>query len=235
MSAAERREVSVRERFDECPHTHSLEFGAQGASIWLTGLPAAGKSSLARALIGLLERAGVDCHHLDGDELRKGLCRDLGFDRESRRENVRRAGELAKLLASQRAVSVVSLVSPYARDRDAARALHEGAGLLFIEVWLDTPLAECQRRDPKRLYARSSSGQVKRMTGIDDPYEPPLRPDLVLRPGDGDPWQCALVVFDLFRRRQAGEAAWSTFPSRASSPAAQPRDELQRSRGARVI
>ena len=192
-------------------------WSSAGATVWLTGLPAAGKTSLALELIGLLEQRGIDAHHLDGDALRLGLCADLTFDRESRRENVRRAAELAKLLAAQGAVSVVSLVSPYATDRNAARALHAAAEVAFVEVWLDTPLAECRRRDPKGLYRRSNRGQIKQMTGVDDPYEPPAAPELVLRPDDGDPRQCARLVIEVLGARISGDESHARDPARQFS------------------
>jgi bifunctional enzyme CysN/CysC len=154
-----------------------------GATVWLTGLPAAGKSTLAAALEERLVEAGRPAYLLDGDNLRHGLNGDLGFDRRSRQESVRRTGEVARLLADAGAVAVVSLVSPYAEDRDAARVVHEATGLPFFEVWVDTPLEECERRDPKGLYARARRGELSGMTGIDDPYEAPLRPDLVVPPG----------------------------------------------------
>lgn len=183
---------------------HPLAGG--GATVWITGLPAAGKSSLGRALTDLLTGSGVAVQHLDGDELRKGLCSDLGFDRESRRENVRRVAEVARLLAA-RAVAVVSLVSPFRVDRDAARALHERVGVPFVEVWLDTPLAECERRDPKQLYLRARRGELEHLTGLDDLYEAPANPELVLRPQDGDPGHCARLVLSVLSARLSAAAA----------------------------
>jgi adenylyl-sulfate kinase len=154
--------------------------GSTGLTLWLTGLPAAGKSTIAAAVHGRLAQAGRPACWLDGDRLRAGLNRDLGFDAASRAESVRRTAEVARLFADAGGVAIVSLVSPYACDRDQARDLHERAGLSFHEVWIATPLAECERRDPKGLYARARCGELSGMTGVDDPYEPPAAPDLEL-------------------------------------------------------
>ncbi len=165
------REALPRERRAEL-------LGQHGATVWVTGLPASGKSTLAARLTVYLAECGVPAYRLDGDNLRHGLCGDLGFDHASREENVRRAAEVSRLMSDAGLVTVVSLVSPYASSRATARAIHEDAGLPFLEVWVSTPLAECERRDPKRLYARARRGEVAHMTGIDDPYEPPEAPDV---------------------------------------------------------
>ena len=127
---------------------------------------------------------GHSAYRLDGDNLRHGLNENLGFSAEDRAENVRRTAHAARLLADAGTVAVVSLVSPYAADRQLAREAHEAAGLEFVEIFVDTPLEECERRDPKGLYARARAGEIEGMTGIDDPYEAPASPDLVLHPGD---------------------------------------------------
>jgi len=152
--------------------------GRRGATVWFTGLPASGKSTVAARLVVSLAERGVNAYRLDGDNLRHGLCGDLGFDHHSREENVRRAAEVARLMADAGIVTVVSLVSPYRAGRDAVRCLHEAAGLPFLEVWVSTPLQECERRDPKGLYARARRGEVPYMTGVGDPYEPPERPEI---------------------------------------------------------
>lgn len=157
--------------------------GQQGATIWFTGLPAAGKSTIALAVERELVQAGRAAFLLDGDNLRHGLNGDLGFDEASRGENVRRTAHVALLLAEGGTVALVGLVSPYARDRRQAAALHAAMGLPFLEVFVDAPLAVCERRDPKGLYARARAGEIAGMTGLDAPYEPPARPDLVLRSG----------------------------------------------------
>jgi adenylyl-sulfate kinase len=152
--------------------------GQRGATVWLTGLPASGKSTIAAVLEELLIEQGRAAYRLDGDNLRHGLCRDLGFSAEDRAENMRRTAHVASLLADAGAVAVVALVSPYAAGRAEARRIHEQEGLPFIEVYVATPLEECERRDPKGLYARARAGELPGFTGIDDPYEPPVAPDV---------------------------------------------------------
>jgi bifunctional enzyme CysN/CysC len=156
--------------------------GQCGATVWLTGLPAAGKSTIAAALEKRLLELGRVAYRLDGDNLRHGLNGDLRFSPEDRSENIRRTGQVARLFADAGAVAIVSLVSPYTEDRDRIRALHADDDLPFFEVHVATPLEECERRDPKGLYARARAGELTTMTGIDDPYEPPAQPKLVLGP-----------------------------------------------------
>jgi len=158
--------------------------GHVGATIWLTGLPASGKSTLAAQVEARLLAAGRPAYLLDGDNLRHGLNGDLGFSAADRAENVRRAAHAARLLADAGTVALVSLVSPYAADRETARALHAADGLPFLEVWIDTPLEECERRDPKGLYGRARRGELRGMTGVDDPYEEPSSAEVVVRPGE---------------------------------------------------
>ena len=157
--------------------------GGGGVTVWLTGLPAAGKTTLARALQAHLRDVGSCAVVLDGDELRQGLCSDLGFSRADRRENARRTAHAAALVAGAGAVAVVALVSPFRDDRGAARSLHDRQGLRFVEIWLNRPLAECERADPKGLYERARRGAVTGLTGVDGAYEPPLSPELELHPG----------------------------------------------------
>jgi bifunctional enzyme CysN/CysC len=158
-----------------------------GATVWLTGLSGSGKSTVAVALERLLVAAGRPAYRLDGDNLRHGLNADLGFSAADRDENVRRAGEVARLLADAGVVAIVPLISPYRAGRDRARAVHAEAGLPFLEVFVDTPIELCEQRDPKGLYAKARAGEITGFTGIDDPYEAPERPELVLTPADGDP------------------------------------------------
>jgi len=167
-----------------------------GMTVWLTGLSASGKSSIAAELERSLVAAGRPAYMLDGDNLRHGVNAGLGFDAADRAENVRRAGEVAKLFADAGMVAIVSLVSPYRQDRDQARSTHEDAGLSFTEVFVDTPLEVCEQRDPKGLYARARSGEIEGFTGVDDPYEAPRTPDLVLRPADGDAATQAAILHD---------------------------------------
>jgi adenylyl-sulfate kinase len=152
--------------------------GHGGATVWLTGLPASGKSTVAAAVEARLLAAGRPAYLLDGDNLRHGLNGDLGFSAEDRAENVRRTAEVAALLADAGVVALAALVSPYRADRDAARAVHERRGLPFLEVWVSTSLEECERRDPKGLYARARAGEIPDFTGIGQPYEEPEAPDL---------------------------------------------------------
>jgi adenylyl-sulfate kinase len=157
--------------------------GQRGATIWFTGLPASGKSTIAAAVEAVLVREGRSAYRLDGDNLRHGVCGDLGFCAEDRDENVRRTAEVARLFADAGTVAIVSVVSPYATGRRTARELHERAALRFVEVFVNTPVEECIRRDPKGLYARAQRGELTGMTGVDAPYEPPVDPDLELTSG----------------------------------------------------
>ena len=156
-----------------------------GAALWLTGLPASGKSTLAAALEAKLVGAGRMAYVLDGDNLRHGLNGDLGFDAAARAENVRRTSHVARLLADAGIFVIVSLVSPTRADRDLARQVLESDGLPFVEVWLDTPLEECERRDPKGLYARARAGEIPHFTGVGQAYETPEAPEVVVRPHEG--------------------------------------------------
>jgi bifunctional enzyme CysN/CysC len=154
--------------------------GQRGATIWLTGLPSSGKSAVAGALEARLVAEGRPAYVIDGDNLRHGLSGDLGFGAAARAENVRRAGEAARMLAEAGVVVLVALVSPYREDRDRVRARHAEDGLPFLEVWVDTPVGECERRDPKGLSRRARAGQLRGFTGVDDPYEPPGHAEMVL-------------------------------------------------------
>jgi adenylyl-sulfate kinase len=155
--------------------------GHRGAVVWLTGFSGSGKSTLAGALEKELFRMGVLPTVLDGDVLRTGLCRGLGFSPEDRKENMRRAAEAALLLARTGSVVITALISPFREDRRLAAELCRKHGVPFAEVFVNAPLAECERRDPKQLYQRARAGQIPSFTGIDSPYEAPLAPDLELR------------------------------------------------------
>jgi len=170
-----------------------------GATLWLTGLSGSGKSTVAVEVERLLLGAGTPAYLLDGDNLRFGLNADLGFDRPSREENVRRVGEVARLFADAGLVAVVPVISPYAASRAAAREAHTAAGLPFVLVHMATPLEVCEERDPKGLYARARAGEVKGMTGIDAPYEEPTDADLVLD-GTLSPTEAAAAVLALGRQ-----------------------------------
>lgn len=173
--------------WDPAPVTRDARWraaGQRGGTVWFTGLPAAGKSTLARAVEASLIDAGRLAYRLDGDNLRHGLCGDLGFSAEDRTENVRRTAHVACMLADAGAICVVALVSPFRADRARARAAHVALDLPFLEVHVATPLAVCEQRDPQRLYARARRGELTGMTGVDDPYEEPLTPDLRVTPED---------------------------------------------------
>jgi adenylyl-sulfate kinase len=158
---------------------------ASGATVWLTGLPASGKSTVGAALEQRLVTEGRFAYLLDGDNLRHTICGDLGFSEPDRARNMRRAGETARLFADAGAVAIVALISPLAAVRDEVRALHADWGLRFVEVFVDTPLQVCMARDPKGLYAQALSGELPGFTGVGAPYEAPGEPDLVLRPEMG--------------------------------------------------
>lgn len=155
--------------------------GQSGCTVWFTGLSASGKSTIAVALEQVLIQRGKHAYRLDGDNIRHGLNKNLGFSAEDRAENIRRIGEVSKLFADAGLVTLTSFISPYRADRDNARALHEAAKLPFFEVYVDCPLDEAEKRDPKGLYKKARAGQLKGFTGIDDPYEAPLKPELHLR------------------------------------------------------
>jgi adenylyl-sulfate kinase len=157
--------------------------GARGATVWFTGLPGSGKTTIAAALeLALLEQ-GRSAYLLDGDLLRQGICADLGFSRADRDRNVQRASELARLLADAGTVAVVALVSPYEATRRLVRENHRVDGLAFLEVFVNTPLSLCTERDPKGMYAQARAGRLAHFTGVDDPYEAPRSPDVELTPG----------------------------------------------------
>jgi adenylyl-sulfate kinase len=155
--------------------------GQRGCIVWITGLSGAGKSTLARALEARLHGEGRSVYVLDGDNVRHGLCADLGFAPAERSENIRRVAHVAALLADAGLIVLVALVSPFRADRAQARAIapHD-----FVEVFADAPLPACERRDPKGLYAKARAGQLRDFTGIDSPYEPPTAPDVHLATGD---------------------------------------------------
>jgi bifunctional enzyme CysN/CysC len=175
--------------------------GQAGATIWFTGLPASGKSTIAVAVERALVESGRVAYLLDGDNLRHGLSDDLGFSPGDRTENIRRVGHLTRLLADAGVVALASLVSPLKSDRETARALSDAAKLPFIEVHVATSLEECEKRDPKKLYARARSGELKGLTGVDAPYEPPENADLVLDTAGADTDDLAAQVIALLDER----------------------------------
>jgi adenylyl-sulfate kinase len=173
--------------------------GHGGATVWMTGLPGSGKSTIAGGVEAALLGSGRSVYILDGDNLRHGLNGDLGFSAADRAENVRRTAEVSALLADAGVVVLVAMVSPYRADRDAARGVHAARGLPFLEVHVATPLEECERRDPKGLYARARAGEITGLTGVDDPYEPPVAADVVVGAGEGLDEAVALVLAALPR------------------------------------
>ncbi|RRO05645.1 adenylyl-sulfate kinase [Pectobacterium aquaticum] len=172
--------------------------GHQGVVIWFTGLSGSGKSTLAGALEQALHRRGVSTYLLDGDNVRHGLCRDLGFTDDDRRENIRRVGEVAKLMVDAGLVVLTAFISPHRAERKMVQdLLGEGQ---FIEVFVDTPLATCEARDPKGLYKKARAGELRNFTGIDSAYEAPEAPDSHL---DGEQFVTNLTdqLLDLLGKR----------------------------------
>lgn len=153
----------------------------KGVTIWLTGLSGSGKSTIAVALEQVLIQRGHHAYVLDGDNVRHGLNKNLGFSAEDRAENIRRIGEVCKLFADAGIITISSFISPYRADRDNVRKLHDDATLPFLEVYIDCPLDEAEKRDPKGLYKKARAGEIKGFTGIDDPYEEPEKAELHLR------------------------------------------------------
>lgn len=173
----------------------------RGCTIWFTGLSASGKSTTAFELERTLLERGQLAYVLDGDNVRHGLNRDLGFSKDDREENIRRIGEVAKLFADVGVITITSFISPYRIHRDQARAVHQAAGLEFFEVFIHAPLAVCESRDPKGLYKKARAGELKGMTGIDDPYEVPANPDLVVKTDKVRPAEAVQLVIELLIKR----------------------------------
>ena len=155
--------------------------GHKGATLWFTGLSGSGKSTVAVALEKALFERGCLSYRLDGDNIRLGINKNLGFSAEDRTENIRRIGEIAKLFVDSSVIALSSFISPYRADRDEVRALHAESGYPFVEVFVDCALEEAERRDPKGLYKKARAGEIKNFTGIDDPYEAPLAAEIHLR------------------------------------------------------
>lgn len=154
--------------------------GQKGTTIWFTGLSGSGKSTVAVALESALYERGKLAYRLDGDNIRLGINKNLGFSAEDRTENIRRIGEIAKLFVDSGTIALSSFISPYREDRDKVRQLHDEAGVDFIEVFVDCSLEEAEKRDPKGLYKKARAGEIKNFTGIDDPYEAPENPEIHL-------------------------------------------------------
>lgn len=170
--------------------------GHRGFVVWLTGLSGSGKSTLSRVIERELFASGVNAFVLDGDNLRHGLNSNLGFSPTDRSENIRRAAEASSLLASAGHVAIVALISPYRQDRLAAREIARAGGLGFVEVYIDAPLQVCEQRDPKNLYRRARAGEIRDLTGVDAPYEPPENPEIHVRTDELGVEACSTLILD---------------------------------------
>jgi adenylylsulfate kinase len=173
----------------------------KGATLWFTGLSGSGKSTIAFTLEHALVQRGQLAYVLDGDNIRHGLNKNLGFSAADREENIRRIGEVARLFADCGAITMTSFISPYRKDRDTVRALHAAEKLPFIEIFLNTPIATCEQRDPKGLYKKARAGQLKNFTGIDDPYEEPLRPELTIDATSTSPQQATVQILEYLAKQ----------------------------------
>lgn len=164
-----------------------LLLNQKGCTIWFTGLPSSGKSTTAFTLEHELLHLGFLSYVLDGDNIRHGLNKNLGFSEEDREENIRRIGEVAKLFADCGIIALTSFISPYRRDRDLAREIHMRDGLNFVEIFVDTPIGICEKRDPKGLYKKARLGEIIGFTGVNDPYEAPINPEMIIRTDEYPP------------------------------------------------
>jgi adenylylsulfate kinase len=173
----------------------------KGATLWFTGLSGSGKSTIAFTLEHALVQRGHLAYVLDGDNIRHGLNKNLGFSAADREENIRRIGEVAKLFADCGVLTMTSFISPYRKDRDTVRALHVAGSLPFIEVFLNTPISTCEQRDPKGLYKKARAGQLKGFTGIDDPYEAPEHPELTIDATNTSPQEATLQLLQYLEKQ----------------------------------
>ena len=163
--------------------TRQVQHGHKSCLLWFTGLSGSGKSTIASALeLEIVRRFNIKTYLLDGDNVRHGLCKDLGFSEEDRVENIRRVGEIGKLFVDAGLITLSAFISPFVRDRELARDMLDIGE--FIEVYIDTPIEECENRDPKGLYKRARAGEIKNFTGIDSPYEPPESPEIHIMNGE---------------------------------------------------
>lgn len=175
--------------------------GQKGATLWFTGLSGSGKSTVAVALEQALQAQGRLSYRLDGDNIRLGINKNLGFSAEDRTENIRRIGEISKLFVDVGVITLSSFVSPYRADRDLVRELHEQAGMDFIEVFVDVPLAVAEERDPKGLYKKARAGEIPNFTGISDPYEAPLNAEVVLNSAEMSLEEEVAALMDILKAR----------------------------------
>jgi adenylylsulfate kinase len=172
-----------------------------GATLWFTGLSGSGKSTMAFTLEHVLAQRGHLAYVLDGDNIRHGLNKNLGFSAADREENIRRIGEVAKLFADCGVITMTSFISPYRKDRDGVRALHVAGEIPFVEVHVNTPIETCEQRDPKGLYKKARSGQLKNFTGIDDPYEAPENPELVIDATSTSPQEATVLLLEYLEKQ----------------------------------
>jgi bifunctional enzyme CysN/CysC len=201
IAFALRRAGNVRwQTLSVSPRQRAELKGQQPAVLWLTGLSGAGKSTIANLLEKKLLAMGCHTTLLDGDNVRHGLNRNLGFTDADRVENIRRVGEVAKLMADAGLIVICAFISPFRADRQMAREI--AAPHAFLEIFVDTPLEECMRRDPKGLYAKAKAGDIRNFTGFDSPYEPPGHPELRLATAEGDPEDLTERLLDDLRQRQ---------------------------------
>jgi len=178
--------------------------GQQGLTIWFTGLSASGKSTVATALEQHLLHMGLAAYRLDGDNVRFGLNKDLGFSEADRNENIRRIAEVAKLFADSAAVALTSFISPYKADREVARRLHEGdkeGGLPFVEVYVEVPIEVAEQRDPKGLYKKARAGEIKDFTGVSAPYEAPDKPEITIRTDQLSVEECVEKIMEYLHEK----------------------------------
>jgi adenylylsulfate kinase len=173
----------------------------KGITIWFTGLSGSGKSTIAFTLEHALVQRGHLAYVLDGDNIRHGLNKNLGFSAADREENIRRIGEVAKLFADSGIITMTSFISPYRKDRDTVRALHDAGNLPFVEVHVATPIGTCEQRDPKGLYKKARAGQLKNFTGIDDPYEAPFKPELTIDATNTSPQEATVLLLDYLEKQ----------------------------------
>src|SRR5215211_3072395 len=200
MAEIEATNVTWHEGHVSRPERATL-LNQKGATLWFTGLSGSGKSTLAFTLEHALVQAGRLAYVLDGDNVRHGLNKNLGFSAADREENIRRIGEVARLFADAGVITMTSFISPYRKDRDLVRELHVKDGLGFVEVYLNTPIETCEQRDPKGLYKKARAGQLKGFTGVDDPYEAPLKPELTLDATGLSPQQATERLLDYLRQQ----------------------------------
>lgn len=186
----------------------------KGFTIWFTGLSASGKSTVATALEQHLLHLGVAAYRLDGDNVRFGLNKDLGFSEKDRNENIRRIAEVAKLFADSSTVALTSFISPYRADRQVARELHAASGaqggdepLAFVEVYVDIPIEVAEQRDPKGLYKKARAGEIKDFTGISAPYEAPLEPEITIRTHENSVEECVAQITKYLQEKGLVNAA----------------------------